>query len=360
MMHVFDRYIIRKLFTITVFILTVLIFIFIIIDFSENSDDFTDEGATMEEIWGDYYLNYIPEMTRLVIPVAVFTACLFLTGQLSERLEITALKAAGISLYRLSAPFIIFSLGCAVLISTLDAYIIPDTNAKRINFEKKYISKKSDQLDKREIFRQIAPGSILKVNYFDTNNETAYRVRFSDFDEKRIQKLIYANKMKWQADQQNWLLENIRIRVFTDSGFVQHNIEEMDTTISVFPRDLARSTTDIYQLTYPEAQAYIASIQRSGAGGVELPKVQFYGRLAYPFSIIVVTLIGFALASVRRRGGKGFYIAAGLTISFMYLAFQKIAEPFGHSGAVSPVAATLAPHIIFLLMGIILLFAARK
>jgi len=359
-MHVFDRYIIRRLFSITVFILAVLIFIFIIIDFSENSDDFTDEGATMEEIWGDYYLNYIPEMIRLVIPVAVFTACLFLTGQLSERLEITALKAAGISLYRLSAPFIIYSLSCAVLISTLDAYIIPTTNAKRIDFEKKYISKKSDRLDHREIFRQIAPGSILKVNYFDTNQNTAYRVRFSDFSGKNIQKLIYANKMAWQAEEQNWFLENVRMRIFSDSGFTEHHFEEMDTSISVFPRDLARTTSDIYQLTYPEAQAYITSIQRSGAGGVELPKVQFYGRLAYPISIVVVTLIGFALASVRRRGGKGFYIAAGLTISFLYLAFQKIAEPFGHSGAVSPVMATLAPHIIFLLMGVFLLFNARK
>ncbi|MDZ7756063.1 LptF/LptG family permease [Rhodohalobacter sp.] len=57
-----------------------LIFIFIMVDFSENSDDFADQGATMAEIFNRYYLNYIPEMTRLVLPVAVFVACLFLTG----------------------------------------------------------------------------------------------------------------------------------------------------------------------------------------------------------------------------------------------------------------------------------------
>ncbi|MDZ7756064.1 hypothetical protein [Rhodohalobacter sp.] len=33
-----------------------------------------------------------------------------------------------------------------------------------------------------------------------------------------------------------------------------------------------------------------------------------------------------------RRGGKGAYLAAGLTISFLYLAFMKIIEPFGYYG----------------------------
>ena len=69
-----DWYIIRRLVSITTLVLVVLICIFVIIDFSENSDDFTDRGATMAEIWGDYYINYIPEMIRLVLPLAIFSA----------------------------------------------------------------------------------------------------------------------------------------------------------------------------------------------------------------------------------------------------------------------------------------------
>src|SRR5690554_3514443 len=104
MFNKIDRYILFRLFSITAFVLLVLIFIFIVIDFSENSDDFADRGATLREIWFDYYLHYIPEIIRLVSPVAVFVACLLLTGQLSDRLEIIAMRAAGISLYRLMFP----------------------------------------------------------------------------------------------------------------------------------------------------------------------------------------------------------------------------------------------------------------
>lgn len=141
MINKLDRYIILRLFTITLFVIAVLVFIFIMIDFSENSDDYTDKGAVLKEIWGDYYLNYVPEMTRLILPVAVFTACLFLTGQLSERLEITALKAAGVSLYRLIVPYLIFAFLCAGTISFLDSQVIPNSNEAKAAFEKSILKR---------------------------------------------------------------------------------------------------------------------------------------------------------------------------------------------------------------------------
>ncbi|MDZ7692937.1 MAG: LptF/LptG family permease [Balneolaceae bacterium] len=102
------------------------------------------------------------------------------------------------------------------------------------------------------------------------------------------------------------------------------------------------------------------SIERSGASGITLPQIQFYGRLAYPFLIIVVTIIGFSLASVRRRGGKGFHIAAGLAISFLYLAFMKVIEPFGRAGAIEPIVAAADSSCIFCIVGIVLLITAEK
>jgi len=82
--------------------------------------------------------------------------------------------------------------------------------------------------------------------------------------------------------------------------------------------------------------------------------------MVYPFSIIVVIIIGFSVASVRRRGGKGLYLAAGLVTSFLYLAFMKIAEPFGYYGAVHPFLAASIAHISFFIVGIGLLISAKK
>jgi len=356
----FDRYIFFRMLGITLFVLVMLIFIFIMVDFSENSDDFADQGATMAEIFNRYYLNYIPEMTRLVLPVAIFVACLFLTGQLADRLEITALKAAGVSLYRLIVPFITFALISAISISLLDAFVIPTSNAERIAFEEEYLHDKSESIDRSDIYRQPSPNTKLQVNYFDKNKEIAYRIRLIESEDRQVTKSTSANRMRWIDSTQSWRLENVTEQVFTKTGFTEKEYREKDTVLNVFPRDLARTTSDIYQLTYPEAVDYIESIERSGAGGIEIPQVQFFGRLAYPFSIIVVTIVGFAFASVRRRGGKGAYLAAGLTISFLYLAFMKIIEPFGYYGTLSPIVAATLPHIFFFLVGIGLLLQAKK
>ncbi|WP_040516395.1 LptF/LptG family permease [Gracilimonas tropica] len=356
----FDRYIFFRMLGITLFVLVMLIFIFIMVDFSENSDDFADQGATMVEIFNRYYLNYVPEMTRLVLPVAVFVACLFLTGQLSDRLEITALKAAGVSLYRLIVPYMIFAILTAASISLLDAYVIPKSNAERIAFEEEYLQDKSENIDRSDIYRQPSPNTKLQVNYFDKTKQIAYRVRLIEFEDRQITKSTTANRMKWIDSTQTWRFENVTEQFFTETGFIEKEYREKDTVLSIFPRDLARTTSDIYQLTYEEAVDYIESIERSGAGGIEIPQVQFYGRLAYPFSIIVVIIVGFAFASVRRRGGKGAYLAAGLTISFLYLAFMKIIEPFGYYGTLSPAVAATLPHIFFFVVGLILLFQAKK
>lgn len=355
-----DRYIFFRLLSITLFVMMVLVFIFIVIDFSENSEDFTDKGATFAQIFAVYYLNYIPEITRLIIPVAVFVACLYLTGQMAERLEITALKAAGISLYRLILPYLGFAFLMTAIFSYLDGFVIPKANETRIAFEAEYLQGKSDKVDSNRIFRQESEDTIFRINYFNANNNTGHRVDVTKFSGDSVSETMFIQRMIWQDDEQHWKLQNITKREFTADGYIETKIDTVDTTLNIYPRDLNRRTSDIYQLTYPEAQDYIQSIERSGAGSVELPKVQLYGRYAYPFSIIAITIVGFALASVRREGGKGFYIAAGLAVSFIYLVMMKVIEPFGGKGAIDPLIAAILPHLFFLIIGIGILINTRK
>ncbi|MDX1586661.1 MAG: LptF/LptG family permease [Balneolaceae bacterium] len=355
-----DRYIFIRLLSITVFVLGVLIFIFLVIDFSNNSDDFTDRGATFAEIFGVYYLNYIPEIIRLVIPVAIFVACLYLTGQMADRLEITALKAAGVSLYRLIIPYLLFGFIMLGVISYLDGFIIPDANSKRIAFENRYLKDKSEKVDRNQIYRQESEDTIFEIRTFDANQKTGYNIEVIEFEGDSIKKMINISRMEWIAKDSLWKYTDVEEKTFTPMGYTNEYRDSMKVALNILPRDLARTTSDIYQLTYLEAYNYIQSIKRSGASNTELPQVQFYGRLAYPFSIIVSILVGFAIASVRRRGGRGFHIAAGLTISFLYLALMKVIEPFGGKGALDPVIAATLPHVFFLLVGLVLLFSARK
>lgn len=355
-----DRNIIFRLFLITIFVLIVLIFIFIIIDFSQNSDQFTDHGATISQILLVYYFNYIPEIIRLVTPVAVFVATLLVTGQLADRLEIVALKAAGVSLYRLSLPYFIFAFLAMLSISYLDGFIVPKSNAKRIAFERTYLDKESDQVTNSRIYRQDSRHTLLQVSYFDPKSQVAYKTTFYTFKHGKIVQTLEVVRLEWNPKKHDWRMVNGKRRIYSDNGYHFSEFTERDTTLNLQPQDLARSSADVYQLTYPEIVRYIHTLKASGAENVNLPEVQFYSKLCYPFSIIVVTLIGLAIAYERRRGGRGVHIAYGLAISFLYLVIMKLSEPFGISGSISPALAAVLPHLLFLFVGLGLYFTAKK
>lgn len=355
-----DRYIFFRILAIALFMLVILICIFILIDFSENSDDFTDRGAELSQIWGEYYVHYIPEMTRLVLPVAMFVACLFLTGQMTERLEITAIKASGISLYRLAVPFLMIGVTLAAVVSYLDAYVIPSSNTERIKFEQRFLSSSSDRIDRGGIFRQDSDSTIININFYDANADVGYRVYLLEYSGDQISRIVQSNRMMWADSTSSWVTDRAKIRYFDGNDIREEETERQHFDINILPRDITRRTSDIYQLTYPQALEYIHSVERIGAGGVDLPKVQLYGRMAYPISIITVCLIGFALAAEPRKGGKGFYISSGLGISFVYLTLMKVIEPFGATGTFSPLFAAVFPHVFFLAVGLILLIAVKK
>ncbi|MEM6326574.1 MAG: YjgP/YjgQ family permease, partial [Bacteroidota bacterium] len=62
----FDRYVLVRAFAATGLLLALLIVTFIVLDYVEYVDDFLDRGATQREVFGTYYLHYVPEIIRLV------------------------------------------------------------------------------------------------------------------------------------------------------------------------------------------------------------------------------------------------------------------------------------------------------
>ncbi len=359
-MNKMDRYILRNLISVTILVLFLLILIFILVHFSENIDDFTDRGATFRQIWIDYYIPYIPEIVRLVLPVAVFTACLLHTGKMAQRLEIIALKAAGVSLYRLMLPFLMFAILAGGIVSYLDGFVVPGANKKRIAFERQYLMTSSDRVDTNKIYRQESPNTLLSINYYAPEEQVGYRVQLFRFENTRVTETLEVGRMQYDDSLSVWKMFNVTRRKMTSNGYHEFQTPRVDTTFTILPRDLARTTSDVFQLTYPEILDYIDSLKRIGAGSVGLPKIQFYGKLFYPLSILVVTILGVALASVKRSSGTGFILGAGLAVSFLYLALMKIIEPFGAAGTIDPLVAALIPHGLFFVISIGVLIKTPK
>ncbi|MBP1654999.1 MAG: permease YjgP/YjgQ family protein, partial [Bacteroidetes bacterium] len=99
-MTLLDRYIVRQFLQTILFALLAVLVIFIVIDAMEKLDNFIDKQATWPVI-AQYYVFFIPEIIKLISPVSVLLASLFVTARLSTQNELAAMKSGGVSLYRI-------------------------------------------------------------------------------------------------------------------------------------------------------------------------------------------------------------------------------------------------------------------
>ncbi len=361
-MTTFDLHIIRRLVS-GFFLLTIgLIVFFILIHYLEHVDEFIERGAENAEIFLLYYPSLIPEIVRLTSPLALFLAAVYLTGKLAQELQLTALQTSGVSLYRLLRPYLLVAIVITGGMFWFNGWVVPHTNKTVLDFEDQYLRSGPSQLDVSDIHRQNGPGSIVTVSFYDRRDEMAHRVSVQQFDaERTLRERIDARRMWWEDSLGVWRMNDVVIRSFGEDGSEQRRTtSQLDTLLNVFPRDLARTDRDVESMTIPEAGDYVEALRRSGVEQIGITLVGYYSKFSYPLANLIVVLIAIPLASVRRRGGQAVQLGLGLATAFLYLAVQKIFEPLGYAGTISPFLAAWIPHVLFFLVGLYLLWNARK
>ena len=361
-MTTYERYIVKRLLKGFVLFIGALIVFFIVLHWVEYSDDFLDGGATIREVFTVFYPSYIPEIIRLTSPLALFLSCIYLTGRLAQELQLIALQTSGVSLYRLMRPYVIVGGLVTLFMFGFNGWVVPRTNEVVVQYENEYLPQQaSNTPDQSEIHRQNSPRTVLSVGYYDQERQRAHDVSLQAFaPNSQLVSRLDADRMEWVDSLATWRLHDAVRRTFPAQGMVEQQHSTLDTTLQIYPRDLARSQNDVAAMTVPAARRYLAAMRRAGVGNLERPLVAYYNKFAYPVANLILVLIGVPLAAVRRRGGQATRFGIGLLTAFVYLALQKLTEPFGYSGTLPPALTAWLPHVAFALVALVILWQARK
>ena len=357
-----DRHLVRRLLTSFGILVVVFVLFFIVLHYVESADEFFDRGASLRQVFLVYYPSYVPEIVKLVSPVAIFLATVYLTGRMAQELQLMALSTSGVSLYRMMVPFLAVGLVLTGTMFWFNGWVVPESNRTRIDFEQQYLEPGSGSTERSHIYRRTGESGMLRIGYFDAEDSVAHRVSLYRLDPGGgLIRRIDASAMEWIDSTGSWRLTNLTVHRFaSDDRIRTTETTAADTTIGLFPRDLVRRESDVDQLSVSEAHEYIQSLRRSGVSNLGRPLVAYYGKYTYPAANLILVLVGVPLASVRRRGGQAVQLALGFTVAFLYLATVRLVEPFGYAGQIDPVLAATVPHAAFLLVGIGLLVGVRK
>ncbi len=354
-----DIYIIKKFLGTFFFAISLLIIIVVIFDISEKIDDFIEKRPPLTEIIFSYYLNFIPYFVNLFSYLFTFIAVIFFTSKMASGSEIIAILNSGISFWRMLVPYLIASVFLGLMSFYLANFLIPHTNKKMMAFEKLYL-KNPYQYRERNIHMQIQPGTFIYMESYNSQTNMGYKFSLEDFKNNRLVYKLNADQIIWDSIKGEWKMKNYFIREIADNNETLTKGTEKDTLININPRDFTVIVDDIKTMNYSELRAFIEKEQLKGTTAIKEYLVEKHKRIAFPFTTIVLTLIGVSISSRKVRGGIGVHLGYGIAITFSYIMFMQVTTVFATHGNLSPWLAVWIPNFIFIVVGIFLVRIAPK
>ncbi len=290
----------------------------------------------------------IPSFLPLAIPMATLIAGVICFSRLSGDMEITAMKANGISLYRIAIPILTIAALTSLLIFFLSEWVTPHTNdrAKNIRLIEVQKQRSLGSFKQDQIWYRGHKG-IYNFRLFDAQTSTlqGITIHYLDRNMKLVMRLD-AERGEWTEGR--WLFRNILITRFDDGEFpVLSRMKQQVVDLPEKPSDFQEVQKDVEVMGYFELKRYIRKLQSEGYDATRYV-VDLHGKIAFSLVSIILAVIGvsFSLRS-ERSGGIAQGIGAGLVIGFSYWLVYAFGMSLGRSGTLPPLIAAWFANILF-------------
>lgn len=327
------------------------------------------------ELLGDYIHNHIPlvkmltylffltpELIYRLAPISVLVAVLINFGVMTKNNEVTAFKACGVSLFRLSAPILYASTLFTGGLFAFDFYYVPEANLKQdaLRDEIKNRPKQTSRRpDRKWIMAQES--RIYYYQYFDGQTMIGVNVFELEPGTFKLTRQILAERANWSPSAKAWIFENGWNREFERTGpksyhdFKVATFPELTEEPLYFRQDLVQEK----QMNFRALDQYIQGLQQRGYDTVKL-QVQFYRKFSVPLFALIMAMIsvpfGFLVGSRGAMTGIGVSMAIGIA----YLAIDPLFTEMGNVNKLSPAMAAWSPDLLFSVMGMYLLVRMRS
>ena len=366
-MRLLDRYLFREFIIPFVYCLSGFLIFWIVSNLFQQLGTFQESHLKGKEVL-QYYLLTMPEMLGMVVPISLLLALLYALTNHARHHELTAIRAAGISLWRLSLPYLLVGFVCSVGLFFIEEFWAPEgaEQAEAI-------------LKKRTPDRDLLPNL-----YF--RNEREKRIWNIAFYNLKTHEMIQPN-VKWQLTDGGHREVHAEKGIFTNGVWQLFNVQELSykSDSDMFP---IRTVTNAITLDFAEtpelirSETVISSMNpKKAARRPRIPikdilnylqlhptltegqsakiHTQLHARIAAPWTCLVVVLFALPFGAPSGRRNVFVGVASSIAICFGYFVLQQLSLSLGMGGKLPPVLAAWLPNLIFGGTGIFLTSTVR-
>jgi lipopolysaccharide export system permease protein len=373
-MRLLDRYLFRELLTPLAFCLGGFLVFWISFDAFNNLADFQEAKLRPLDIF-EYYLATLPEFLATILPVVLLLALLYTLTHHTRYNEITAMRAAGLGLWRVCAPYLAAGLAASAILFGLNEWCVPRGGDW------------SDRIMNRYVRKPEEAGKQTELRNFGFTNARRHRAWFiGEYHVKTTEML---------KPQVNWTLpDGSSHRLYADRAirtnhvWLFFNVAQYSQANAAAPLLPSLQTNLLAMPEFDETPAEIRSEikisayetqRRTRKADIPLADIwgylrlhprlppadsgwlftKLHGRLAAPWTCLIVVLIAipFGAASGRRNLFVG--VAGSIFICFAYFVIQQVGLALGSGGHLPAWLAAWLPNLIFGAAGLVLTARVR-
>jgi len=355
-----DRYLIREYFMFLGFGVLMGSVLFIVVDLLQTLDRFLRVKPPLTLILLHFAYNLPPELYK-GLPLIVLIATVFLFLSLTRQRELDALKAAGISLFRVSLPVLAAALVISLAAIVFQEAALPEISAKAEEVDRVKIRGQLPRHLQRQsqIWYRASDTRFFRMALLDPVEKSMEGLLVLEIDKQfRLVNRIEAGKARWTPD--GWQLRNGVVRRVDRLNRVR--TEPFASRLAVMPEhidDFIQVQRSPEAMSFLELRAYVTKLQESGHQ-VGKYVVQLYSKLSFPFVHLIMALVAipFALAAPR-SGGRAVGIGVAIVIAVGYWMVHSMALAFAQADLLPPALAAWTANVVFAGLGTALFLNAR-
>jgi LPS export ABC transporter permease LptF/LPS export ABC transporter permease LptG len=338
-----DRYLARQFLAYFAYGLGVTTAIFIVVDLVETLSRYEPPLHAILE----HFVYRLPAALHQALPIVVLTATVFMFMELERHHELTAMKAAGISLHRVSLPVLVLAGAVSVA-----AFVYQETAAPVLNA-------KGDEVDRVEIRKTSLPRSEPQLQWY----------RWSDSEFARVDRLDRSKRLVngvtlVEIDSNFRLLKRLDVgqAVWTRNGleFGQSTLREFgpDNSIQTVSENAAPGRlgdalealgvmpTQPSLMTFMELRAYVRQLRERGQA-VGSQVLYLHSKLSFPLMSLVLAILAISCTARWPRGGRLIGGAIAVVITVAYWVVNSGALSLGRVDLLPPSVAAWAATVVF-------------
>ena len=359
-MKVIDKYILKRYFGSFLGLMLLFVPISIILDLSERMDKFLEHKVPFMEIVG-YYGDFLLYFFNILFPIFLFLSVIWFTSRLAQNTEIVAMLNTGMPFVRLLRPYLIGATIIATTVLLLNLSIIPKARIGYNEFWVKYVrSKYYKTRETNDVYRQIDPTHYIYASNLNHKSKTAYNFVMEEVVGDSLKSKLFADRIVYNPKKKNYTLHNLRERHY--NKYRENIIQKprKDTIFNFTLDDLTPVNYIAEGLNYSELNKFIKKEKLRGSKNIKKFELEKYKRMSLPVSAFILTFIAVAMASQKRRSGMGGNLAFGISVSMLYILFDKIFGVMVIKAGFNPFFAAWIPNILFGILAVYLVMRAKK